>query len=97
MAIYHRDGFLCAHCYTKDGLSLHHIDRKGGNRPDNLVTLCMACNQREETNPCDTCARWFRVVVGRPLDRAEGLRLAKAKWPERYAQEAKYRKGKSRG
>ena len=96
MAIYHRDGFRCCHCGTTTHLSLHHVDPKGGNRPDNLVTLCMPCNQREESNPCGHCNAWaFLIYLARPLDRAEGLRLAKAKWPERYAQEKKYRATKN--
>lgn len=96
MAIYHRDGFRCCHCGTTTQLSLHHVDPKGGNRPDNLVTLCMPCNQREESNPCGHCNAWaFLIYLARPLDRAEGLRLAKAKWPERYAQEKKYRATKN--
>ncbi len=90
MAIYHRDGFQCVHCFAKTGLSLHHVKRDGGNGPDNLVTLCQGCNQREETAPCALCnARLFPLYTKAAIDRKEGLRLAKAKWPARYAQEAK--------
>lgn len=88
MAIYHRDEFRCAHCFATEGLSLHHIDKARGNGPENLVTLCSSCNLREETNPCECCnAVVFPGQAGLPLNRAEGLRLAKLKWPARFARE----------
>jgi len=99
MAIYHRDGFQCVHCYSKKNLSLHHVRRDGGNAPTNLVTLCQECNQREETAPCSGCnAVLFPRYTKAAVDRKEGLRLAKEKWPARYAQEAKrWQKEKNEG
>lgn len=87
MAIYHRDAFACLLCKTPDDLTLHHVDPKGGDHPTNLATLCQTCNQGQEgRDPRDT----FPDDTSKPLDRAEGLRLAKARWPERYAQQAAY-------
>ena len=87
LAIYLRDSNECIHCGNGQGLTLHHVKGDaGGNGPDNLVTLCQACNQAEEKTPCGPCPRCVVAMVS-PLDRKEGLRLAKARWPERYQKE----------
>ena len=46
-----RDNFTCQHCKGKSGdkiLEVHHIVSRqiGGNRPDNLITLCKTCHNK---------------------------------------------------
>ena len=91
-AIYARDSFDCVWCrcvfpVTEDGrgLSLDHVDGPA-NTPDNLVTCCHACNSsRKGTSLAD----WLRgrpdrrrrlaQALARPVDRALGLALDKAR------------------
>lgn len=53
MRIYMRDKFRCQYCGTKNGaseLTLDHIlprSRGGDNSPVNIVTACVACNNRK--------------------------------------------------
>lgn len=98
MAIYHRDGFRCLFCGEKESLSLDHVDPKGGNAPNNLVTLCVECNTKRGTKPY-TPDQKLVVDLARSIeiDRAKGLQLAKKKWPERFAKEARRPKRCSRG
>ncbi|MDO8641408.1 MAG: RNA-guided endonuclease IscB [Nitrosarchaeum sp.] len=44
--ILYRDGHKCVHCGSKNKLNVHHIVPRmtGGNRPDNLGTLCSKCH-----------------------------------------------------
>ena len=44
----HRDGHRCSHCGKGDTvLNVHHIESRqtGGDRPDNLITLCEKCHK----------------------------------------------------
>ena len=48
--VLYRDGHICQHCKEKSKdpvLEVHHIISRqvGGNRPDNLITLCRTCHQ----------------------------------------------------
>ena len=48
--VLYRDGHTCQHCKGKSKdpvLEVHHIISRqvGGNRPDNLITLCRTCHQ----------------------------------------------------
>ena len=46
--VLHRDGHTCQHCKSKEVvLNVHHIlsRQTGGDRPDNLITLCKTCHQ----------------------------------------------------
>ena len=48
--VLYRDKHTCQHCKGRSGdkiLNVHHIESRktGGNRPDNLVTLCKTCHQ----------------------------------------------------
>jgi len=48
--VLHRDGHVCQHCKGKSGdkiLNVHHIVSRqiGGDRPDNLITLCETCHK----------------------------------------------------
>lgn len=48
--VLHRDGHTCQHCKGRSKeltLHVHHIKSRqtGGNRPDNLVTLCTSCHR----------------------------------------------------
>jgi len=50
--VLHRDGHVCLHCKdrSKDPvLNVHHIESRqtGGDRPDNLMTLCETCHQNK--------------------------------------------------
>jgi N6-L-threonylcarbamoyladenine synthase len=45
-----RDGHMCQHCHGKSGdkiLNVHHLESRktGGNRPNNLITLCETCHK----------------------------------------------------
>jgi len=47
--VLHRDNHICQQCRTKSKekiLQVHHIKSRktGGNRPDNLITLCTQCH-----------------------------------------------------
>jgi N6-L-threonylcarbamoyladenine synthase len=47
--VLHRDGHICQHCKgkSKDSiLEVHHLKSSqiGGDRPDNLITLCSKCH-----------------------------------------------------
>jgi len=49
--VLYRDGHTCQHCKgrSKDPvLEVHHIETRqtGGDRPDNLITLCSTCHRR---------------------------------------------------
>lgn len=48
--VLYRDGHTCQHCKGTSGnniLEVHHIVSRqvGGERPENLITLCSACHQ----------------------------------------------------
>ena len=59
MRIYMRDKFRCQYCGEKrvaDELTLDHIlprSRGGDNSPVNIVTACVACNQRKGSRTPD--------------------------------------------
>jgi N6-L-threonylcarbamoyladenine synthase len=49
--VLHRDGHKCLHCKGKSKdpvLNVHHIESRqiGGDRPDNLMTLCETCHKK---------------------------------------------------
>jgi N6-L-threonylcarbamoyladenine synthase len=47
--VLHRDNHTCQHCKkTNLVLNVHHIESRktGGNRPDNLITLCNKCHEK---------------------------------------------------
>ena len=47
--ILHRDNHECQYCHGKDLiLNVHHIETRktGGDRPDNLITLCKGCHDK---------------------------------------------------
>ena len=53
--VLYRDGHICQHCKGKSGdkiLEVHHIDSRqtGGDRPDNLITLCGLCHEKVSQN-----------------------------------------------
>lgn len=97
LALYTRDGWRCVVCDLPpqpgrtEGLSLHHVDPKGGNKPDNLVTACMGCNVRmgetRMTTDDQLRADLARSITLTPEMRAQGRVLAKVKWPNRYRKE----------
>ncbi|MBF0443698.1 MAG: HNH endonuclease [Oligoflexales bacterium] len=46
--VFHRDGHKCNHCgKSNTPLQVHHIESRktGGDRPENLVTLCIKCHE----------------------------------------------------
>src|SRR6476469_6903557 len=90
LRIYMRDKFRCQYCGEKknvDGLTLDHIlprSRGGDNSPVNIVTACIACNNRKSNRtpeearmPLLTSQRALRVKLERVVlchyaeDRAE--------------------------
>ena len=53
--VLYRDGHICHHCKGKSGdkiLEVHHINTRqtGGDRPDNLITLCGSCHENVSQN-----------------------------------------------
>lgn len=49
--ILHRDGHICQHCKSRKKdivLNVHHLKSRqtGGDRPDNLITLCKSCHDK---------------------------------------------------
>lgn len=49
--VLYRDGHTCRHCKGKSKdkiLETHHLESRqtGGNRPDNLITLCKTCHNK---------------------------------------------------
>jgi hypothetical protein len=92
-AIYLRDGDQCVACgETEWGLTLDHVEPRGGDEPTNLVTLCPSCNNRKR---CSTLDDWTdaetaaRVrAAATPLTpelRAAGRERARHRRPRRHA------------
>lgn len=94
LALYARDDWTCLACglrgrwtkqpsprYRARALSLDHVQADGGNRADNLVTLCVSCNATRADVPFDVWrpdlldALAFRLTS--PVDRALGLALCR--------------------
>lgn len=92
IAIYMRDKYTCLACGASPSddvrLSLDHLEPNGGNRPSNLVTLCLSCNSARRDTPAAEWSRGFAAraqkAVVKPLDRSAALAVAKARWPGRY-------------
>jgi hypothetical protein len=50
IAIFKRDGFVCAKCGSTERLEIDHIkpkSRGGGKGPENLQVLCHFCNRKK--------------------------------------------------
>lgn len=106
-AIYHRDGDRCVACGARESfekrsavryhgaaskLSLDHVIPGGGNRPHNLVTLCLSCNSSKGEQ---TIRKWKPAILKTvnaqlraPLTRVEGRRRANILRPGRLASHA---------
>ena len=102
LAIYLRDENVCLACGTADDLSLDHFDTSNrSSAPSNLVTLCLSCNSSRRASDPDVWNPAFaeraRVAILKPIDRKEGLRLAKERWPARYARKAARWRARSKG
>ena len=41
-----RDAYTCQFCghTAKESMNVHHVDEIGENKPDNLITCCVACH-----------------------------------------------------
>ena len=62
-----RDGHVCQHCHgkSKDSvLNVHHLESRktGGNRPNNLITLCETCHKAYHRGKFE-----LNVKRGKPL------------------------------
>lgn len=94
LAIYLRDNNRCLACGSEENLTLNHLRRDvpKPHHPSNLVTLCLSCNSSlRSADPAEWDPNFARRAarhVRRPIDRAAGLALAKARWPQRYAAKA---------
>jgi len=60
--VLYRDGHKCQHCKGKSNdplLSVHHIVSRqtGGDRPDNLITLCETCHKKHHAGELKLKAR----------------------------------------
>ena len=104
LAIYLRDHNECLACGNTDNLTLDHLRRdlpkNEVHKPTNLVTLCLTCNSsRRNADPATWDPRFAEVAyfqVRQPIDRKEGLRLARDRWPARYAKKEARQKKKQR-
>lgn len=93
LAIYARDHNECLACGNTKSLTLDHLRRDipkiDQHKATNLVTLCLMCNSSRRNTASDVWdpkfheVAYFQVTI--PIDRALGLKLAKEKWPERFA------------
>jgi hypothetical protein len=91
-AIYLRDGDQCVACGEAEwGLTIDHVDPRGGNDASNLVTLCPGCNSRKRNYDLDVWAdadTAARVrAAARPLtadERSAGRARAHARRPQRH-------------
>ena len=63
-----RDGYRCLnpYCYhTTDRLAVHHVDyTKTLCGPDNLITVCIGCNARANTDR-NWHVQWYRIILNR--------------------------------
>lgn len=63
-----RDNNICQnpYCYhTTDRLSIHHIDYDKKNcHPSNLITVCIGCNGRANTDR-DWHKSWYQTIISR--------------------------------
>lgn len=92
--IYWRDGMCCVYCGSGYNLSLDHVvprAKGGSNRPSNLLTACLACNERRGETPLLIFAfthpepvalaildRWLWMPALPPIARKPRLRRARA-------------------
>lgn len=63
--IMERDGYKCQNeeCGTTEHLSVHHIDyNKKNNSPSNLITLCVSCNSKANSNR-KYWTKYFREMI----------------------------------
>lgn len=64
-AIYERDGGKCGYCGKTISFKRHTIDhiqprtRGGNNNNQNLITSCMACNQRKGNKTLSEYLQWL--------------------------------------
>jgi len=90
MAIYHRDGFKCMRCDSPENLTLDHAF-DDSHTPENLITLCNSCNAKrgdQRLSGFDPALFVKAIAMTKiPIDRKEGIRLAKERWPKRYEKE----------
>lgn len=59
-SIFIRDNWSCRKCGSKKALTPHHIKKRsqlGDDIPGNVITLCIFCHERAETDPL-----WIEVV-----------------------------------
>lgn len=63
-----RDGNICQnpYCYkTTDKLCVHHVDyTKTICGPDNLITICIGCNSRANTDR-EWHTEWYRLILNK--------------------------------
>jgi 5-methylcytosine-specific restriction endonuclease McrA len=88
LAIYLRDGFLCAYCGTDlhsappRHVTLDHLTPQcqgGTHESSNLVTACLACNSRRQHQSWFTYApEGSRLRIARLRRRVPNLPLARA-------------------
>lgn len=67
-AVYHRDGFCCVYCGSKERLSLDHViacENGGTNDVTNLVTACVSCNSAKQDL---TNRAWFAYLRAKGVD-----------------------------
>lgn len=69
LAIFARDGFVCAYCESSEGpFEVDHIEayaRGGSHEPENLCVACVPCNRGKSDRSAD---EWRSILAARAAD-----------------------------
>jgi hypothetical protein len=74
--VLYRDNHICQSCKKKNLiLNIHHlVSRKtGGNRPENLITLCKKCHDLKNSSSLLGATNRYKKVL-KPLKRLETIK-----------------------
>ena len=73
-----RDGFFCQLCGEEEQLCIHHIDyNKMNSNPQNLITLCRACNSRLNINREEWQEKltWHQAIMEKFHTQTQGAQI----------------------
>lgn len=92
--VLHRDRYQCRYCHTKKAkFHIHHLESRktGGNRPDNLITLCEDCHKKYHNGKISLDGikkgRSYRDAAFMGIMRKTLLERTKARYPDIHIQE----------